>query len=180
MAEATAKTPRRQDEEAEKWFFLGVLASWRFFPYVAATNLKSWPGNGRYHVIARAVLMRILLVEDNDNLRRALHRLLEDVGADQIAEACDGQEAMSRMPDVRPDLIVTDFQMPQMDGIRFTRAIRAAGIATPIVMISAMNDPTVTKLALDAGVNQFLSKADETDALRATFRKIVGEISKAA
>src|SRR4051794_18183682 len=98
--------------------------------------------------------MRILLVEDNENLRRALHRLLEDAGADEVTEACDGHEAMSRMPDTRPDLIVTDFQMPQMDGIRFTRAIRAAGIDTPIVMISAMNDPTVTKLALDAGVNK--------------------------
>ena len=124
--------------------------------------------------------MRILLVEDNDNLRRALHRLLEDVGADEVTDACDGEEAMSRMPDTRPDLIVTDFQMPQMDGIRFTRAIRAAGIDTPIVMISAMNDPTVTKLALDAGVNQFLSKADETDALRATFRQIVRDIARAA
>jgi CheY-like chemotaxis protein len=124
--------------------------------------------------------MRILLVEDNDNLRRALHRLLEDVGADEITEACDGEQAMSRMPDVRPDLIVTDFQMPQMDGIRFTRAIRAAGIDTPIVMISAMNDPIVTRLALDAGVNQFLSKADETDALRASFRQIVRAIARAA
>ena len=47
-------------------------------------------------------------------------------------------------------------------------------------MISAMSDPVVTKLALDAGVNQFLSKADETDSLRATFRRIVSEIAKAA
>jgi CheY-like chemotaxis protein len=124
--------------------------------------------------------MRILLVEDNDNLRRALHRLLQDVGADEVTEACDGAQAMSRLPDTRPDLIVTDFQMPQMDGIRFTRALRAAGIDTPIVMISAMSDPVVTKLALDAGVNQFLSKADETDSLPATFRRIVSEIAKAA
>ncbi|HTL31209.1 MAG TPA: response regulator [Tepidisphaeraceae bacterium] len=124
--------------------------------------------------------MRILLVEDNDGLRRVLHRVLEDAGADLVAEACDGQEAMSAMPDVRPDLIVTDFQMPQMDGIRFTRAIRAAGIDTPVVMISAMNDPTVTKLALDAGVNRFLYKADESEKLLGTFRQIVREISRAA
>jgi CheY-like chemotaxis protein len=124
--------------------------------------------------------MRILLIEDNENLRRALHRLLEDAGADDITEACDGEEAMSRMPDVRPDLIVTDFQMPQMDGIRFTRAIRAAGIDTPIIMISAMNDPIVTKLALDAGVNKFLCKAEESATLFSLFRQIVRELSKAA
>jgi two-component system chemotaxis response regulator CheY len=124
--------------------------------------------------------MRILLVEDNEPLRKALHRMLEDVGADIVVEACDGEQAMQRMPDVRPNLIVTDFQMPQMDGIRLTRALRAAGIDTPIVMISAMNDPTVTKIALEAGVNQFLCKGDESEKLYSTFRKIVSDLSKAA
>jgi CheY-like chemotaxis protein len=124
--------------------------------------------------------MRILLVEDNENLRNVLQRILEDGGANHVAEACDGQDAMDRLADVRPDLIVTDFHMPQMDGIRFTRAIRAAGIDTPIVMITAMADPTLARLAREAGVNEFLSKGDEGNALRASFRKIVSEIAKAA
>lgn len=128
----------------------------------------------------RSLLMRILLVEDNEGFRRAMHRLLESAGADVIAEACDGEQAMSVMPDVRPDLIVTDFQMPQMDGIRFTRAIRAAGIDTPIIMLSALDDPTVTQLALDAGVNQFLCKSNESEFLILTLRRIVHELSQAA
>ena len=124
--------------------------------------------------------MRILLVEDNENLRHVLQRMLEDGGTNDVAEACDGQDAMDRMSDVRPELIVTDFHMPQMDGIRFTKAIRAAGIDTPVVMITAMADPNLARLAREAGVNQFLSKADESNSLRATFRKIVSEIAKAA
>ncbi len=124
--------------------------------------------------------MRILLVEDNEILRQLLLQLLEDDGVNEVAEACDGEEAMKRIPHVRPQLIVTDFHMPHMDGIRFTKAIRAAGIATPIVMITAMADPELAEVARDAGVTEFLSKADESNILRATFRKIVSDIAKAA
>src|SRR5438094_301932 len=82
--------------------------------------------------------MDVLLVDDDPRMRQALRRALRDFGfhAASIIDASDGAEALRQLEQLAdsappPRLIVTDCQMPHMDGIRLTRALRAAGVSVP-------------------------------------------------
>jgi CheY-like chemotaxis protein len=105
-------------------------------------------------------VMRIAIVEDDAQLRTVLAVFLRGMGAEVVAQSCDGQEALEILAegDVQPDLILTDCQMPRLDGISLVRRLRARGDQTPIIMISGQGDPTVRQLALAAGVNRYLDK----------------------
>src|SRR5205085_6281862 len=98
-------------------------------------------------------------------MRLSIRRALRQIGFDgaEIAEAGDGAEALQRLEDASGGgrtmrLIVTDCQMPNMDGIRLTRALRAAGISVPILMLSGVDDRAIVNAALTAGVSNFLHK----------------------
>lgn len=103
--------------------------------------------------------MRIAIVEDDAQLRTVLAVFLRGMGAEVVAQSCDGQEALETFEaGIQPDLILTDCQMPRLDGISLVRRLRARGDQTPIIMISGQGDPTVRQLALAAGVNRYLDK----------------------
>ncbi len=78
----------------------------------------------------------ILLVEDNDDLRGCIRCRLE---ADQhrVVEAADGNEAIRSWSEHKPDLIITDFNMPRMNGLEVIKAVAAHQPALPIILMSA-------------------------------------------
>src|SRR5439155_23191111 len=84
--------------------------------------------------------------------------VLRRIGAQIIAQPHDGQEALDLLRRVHPDLILTDCQMPRLDGIALVKRLRERGDYTPIIMLSGQSDPDTRQLALDAGVNRYLSK----------------------
>jgi two-component system chemotaxis response regulator CheY len=96
-------------------------------------------------------------------------RLLRVSGFDRVDEASDGQEALELLAALRPDLILTDNQMPRMDGLTFTQKLRASGNLTPIIMLSGHGDSHQVVLAVKAGVNNYLPKPINAEAL---FEKI--------
>jgi CheY-like chemotaxis protein len=102
-------------------------------------------------------MARVLVVDDDPVNRLALAKLLRVAGF-EVAEAEQGVDAMALVNASPPDLIVTDCQMPRMDGISFTRGARAAGFSGPILMLSGQGDPIVIRIALAAGVDQYLPK----------------------
>ena len=102
--------------------------------------------------------MRIVVVEDDAQLRTVLAVFLRGMGAQVVAQSADGQEALDALASLQPDLILTDCQMPRVDGISLVRALRARGDHTPVIMMSGLTDPAVRGLALAAGVNEFLTK----------------------
>ena len=86
-----------------------------------------------------------------------------------LAEFPDGQAAFDLLTtgeEAGPDLILTDCQMPRMDGIALVRHLRARGDETPVIMLSGHHDACVADLARAAGVNFFLPKPLSTDLLR--------------
>lgn len=108
----------------------------------------------------RAVLMNtpsILIAEDHPDSRDALCALLEAMGY-QVHVAADGREAVERAIDVRPDLILMDMMMPNMDGLEATRVLRATpGFgSTPIIALTAMEG--ARDRALNAGCSDYISK----------------------
>ena len=102
--------------------------------------------------------MRIVLVEDDAALRHVLACFFRSAGVEVLAASGDGMEALALLGSLHPDLILTDCQMPNMDGISMVRHLRARGDYTPVIMMSGQTDPTVRKMAFEAGVCEYLNK----------------------
>jgi CheY-like chemotaxis protein len=118
--------------------------------------------------------MQALLVDDDPQIRRALGWLLRNCGFTQVIEANDGQHALIALGQNRPNLIITDCQMPKMDGITLTRALRTRGQQAPIIMISGQADPQVVELALEAGVNHYVAKPLHAQTVTNTIQQALG------
>ncbi|HYO10768.1 MAG TPA: response regulator [Tepidisphaeraceae bacterium] len=105
-------------------------------------------------------MMRVVVVEDDVQLRTVLAVFFRSMGAEVLAQSGDGQDALERLEQdaLQPDLILTDCQMPRLDGISMVRQLRQRGDQTPVIMMSGQTDPQVQQLALNAGVNQWLTK----------------------
>lgn len=82
-----------------------------------------------------------------------------------IGEAADGLETLTLALRLRPDVIVMDARMPQMDGITATQQLRALLPDTPIILLSIDDDTTIRTRALAAGATRFLSKFETLTAL---------------
>jgi len=102
--------------------------------------------------------MRVVLVEDDVALRHTLGAFFRSCGVEVLAQSADGLEALNLLSALQPDLILTDCQMPRMDGITLVRQLRARGDCTPVIMMSGQTDPVIRAMAIEAGVSEYLSK----------------------
>ena len=101
--------------------------------------------------------MRILVAEDETIIRLDLCGLLERAGYEVVAEAKDGEEAISLARQHEPDLAVLDVKMPRLDGIEAARRILERR-AVPIVMLTAFGQQELVERAVDTGVFGYLAK----------------------
>jgi len=100
--------------------------------------------------------------------------LLEKLGAEvEIAE--DGAEAVALVSEQRFDLILMDVLMPRMDGIEATRRLRAAGVETPVVAVTATVTSNDRRRCLQAGCNDFIAKPLDRAKLLDVMRKHLGD-----
>ena len=116
------------------------------------------------------VSLRLMLVDDHTMLREGLRRALEAEGFAVIGEADDGQEALLMALERKPDVILMDVSMPDVDGIEATRAIMQADARQRIVMLTMHVDRDVIDRAIKAGAVGYLTKdcsvAEVADAVR--------------
>ena len=119
-------------------------------------------------------MIRLLLVDDQPAVRRGL-RLRLALEADFLVagEAEDGVSALALMSELRPDVVVMDAQMPRMDGIIATVALRAAFPEAAVVILSLHDDTATRKQAAAAGATAFLSKYAADTALVDVLRQAV-------
>ncbi|MCS0638808.1 response regulator transcription factor [Streptomyces sp. LP05-1] len=115
---------------------------------------------------------RILIVDDEPAVREALRRSLvfEGYGTEV---AVDGLDALAKVEEYAPELIILDVQMPRMDGLTAARRIRAAGSTVPILMLTARDTVGDRVTGLDAGADDYLVKPFELDELFARIRALL-------
>jgi DNA-binding NarL/FixJ family response regulator len=106
-------------------------------------------------------LVRILLADDNPAIRRCLRGLL-DHHADWLVcdEASNGKEAVERFQQAKPDLIVLDFQMPEMNGLDAARHIVDLSPKTPILMVTIHLSKQLSEEARKVGIRGACAKTD--------------------
>lgn len=120
---------------------------------------------------------KILVVDDEPQITRVLRRSLT-AHQYSVRTAADGLSALDTFHDWHPDVIITDLQMPEMDGIELCRAIRKIS-ATPIIVLSVKGEEKTKIEALDAGADDYITKPFSIDELlarvRATVRRLPSE-----
>ena len=117
-----------------------------------------------------AQLKKILLVDDDDDLREALSEQLIMTEDFDVFEAANGAEALSRANEMIYDLLILDVGLPDTDGRELCRLMRKQGIKSPIMMLTGHDGDADTILGLDAGANDYVSKPFKFPVLLARIR----------
>jgi two-component system chemotaxis sensor kinase CheA len=118
----------------------------------------------------------ILVVDDTAVVRELERSILEDAGY-QVRAVADGRQALAELAEAPADLVVTDLDMPNCDGLELTRAIRAqpALAGLPVVVVTSKAGEADRRLAMDAGADAYLVKAGlDRDALLAVVGRLLG------
>jgi CheY-like chemotaxis protein len=138
----------------------------------ARPRVSGFSMSGRIYKAAKPV---ILLVEDYRDAREMLGLLLQGWGW-QVLESANGVEAFELARIHRPILIITDLNLPGIDGIELVRQIRHAGNwfeIVPIIMLTAIDEETSRHTALAAGVNRFFTKPLNVTLLESSISELV-------
>lgn len=116
----------------------------------------------------------ILVVDDFDDTRLLLRTWLEKKGY-RVFEAENGNQAITKAEKLRPDLIIMDMEMPELDGLSATRKLRAMPMfeSIPIVAVSAYGADQFRADALTAGCNEYVSTPFEPDELEKLIRSLI-------
>lgn len=120
-------------------------------------------------------VIRVVIADDHPVLRLAVrHRLEAEDDIEVLAEAGSGREAVAIVRAVQPDLVILDYQMPNLDGLEAARAIHEALPNIDLVMLTGWEDGELAEAAVRAGVAGFVSKTEPPDRLLETIRSVAG------
>jgi len=153
-----------------------LLDDGRLVPIVNVVQLFAWAREDRARAVARRAepsappKSTAIVAEDSELTRRLVADALRRGGLD-VVEAVDGQDALDRAMASPPSIVVTDLEMPRMDGIALIRALRAAPAlaGVPIIVFSTRDRPESKREAAEAGADAYLVKREfeETALLHA-------------
>src|SRR5262249_158146 len=117
------------------------------------------------------LMIRVLLVDDQTVVRRGLRVLFHlEPDLEVVGEASTGSEALALAQTLMPDVVLMDLQMPEMDGIEATAALRRVVPQSVVVILSIHNDAQTRERAQAAGAVAFVEKRGATDALLSAIR----------
>ena len=119
--------------------------------------------------------MKALVVDDSEVMRKVVMGALSRAGITDVDQAGDGAQAVEMVKgDVKYDIILMDWYMPNMLGIEAVKAIRAAGIEAPMIMVTTEAEKSRVIEALKAGANNYIIKPFEPAAIVQKIKDVVG------
>jgi two-component system chemotaxis response regulator CheY len=126
--------------------------------------------------------MKILIVDDFSTMRRIIKNLLRDLGFNNTHEADDGNTALPMLRTGNFDFLITDWNMPGMQGIDLLRAVRADTnlVKLPVLLVTAEARRDQIVLAAEAGVNGYIVKPFTAQTLKEKIEKIFERIAATA
>ena len=117
-------------------------------------------------------MISVLIVDDAAFMRLALKNILNKNGFSVVADAKNGQEAIEKYIEVKPDIVTMDITMPDMSGIESLKKIREYDPDAKVIMISAMGQESMVKEAILCGAKSFIVKPYKEEHIIQTLTKI--------
>ena len=120
-------------------------------------------------------MAKIMMVDDAAFMRKVIKDALSKAGYTDLHEAVDGADAFEKYKELKPDLVLMDITMPNMDGLEALKAIRGFDANANVVMCSAMGQETMVIDAIRSGAKDFIVKPFKPERMLKTVTSIVGE-----
>lgn len=119
--------------------------------------------------------VKILIVDDNVHFRRRVREFLaSEPDIEVVGEAADGHEVILKARELRPDLVIMDVRMPEMNGVTATRQLKEEIADLRIIMLTVFDLEEYREVALASGADGYVTKSSLTDELLPTIRSLFG------
>ena len=116
----------------------------------------------------------ILIVDDAAFMRMMIKDILSKNGYNVAGEAENGIKAVEKFSELRPDLVIMDITMPEMDGIQAVKKIKEVDAASNIIMCSAMGQQAMVIESIQAGAKDFIVKPFQAERVIEAVKKVIG------
>lgn len=126
-----------------------------------------------------ASAIRVMVVDDQVSMRAMIRRALQDLGFKDIRESGVPSEALESVRNDRVHLIISDYNMPEMDGLQLLKEVRSDPVIgkTVFIMLTGSSDREIVQQAAALGVNNYLVKPFTTAALKEKIERVFGALS---
>lgn len=116
---------------------------------------------------------KILIVDDAAFMRMMIKNIVTKAGYEVVGEAENGAQAVEMYKELKPDLVIMDITMPEMDGIQAVKAIKEIDPNANIIMCSAMGQQAMVMEAIQAGAKDFIVKPFQQDRILQAIKRII-------
>lgn len=126
-----------------------------------------------------AAALKVLVVDDQNSVRQMTRITLEQIGVRHIHEAENGVRAIDTASTQPLDLIISDYNMPEMDGMQLLQAVRGhpAARRIPFILVTGRGDRELVVKAAQAGANNYVVKPFTADILKTKIEQVIGRLS---